>query len=380
MRTFETNAICPKCKTSCLFTSDHEDYMFKSNCHTYSEYTEYFLCDPTIELKNDMDIADKLCIYIPLLKGTDIKSFEDNLNEIAEAYDCEFLYTERDGSSLLICYMDYAYRRDFYECMKQLNVLLDKMEKQEKPVPYFVNPNMCVDFYHTSQFKDTDDHTLLTGDFFVDDILSYLNEFNIEANIINVSKITRSSLPALTDFAHKYADSNHSIVLATAYADKDDYPDDEYYYEDEGHGDKELPLDEIVRDNTEFFNKVMGFIDINFLTGYEYKNAMILGNNIGTALAINIGKYLNHYSDVEQYMLCSTSETDNQYSFLKWDERVIAFDTVEEADEFAKSLSEDNIRDCVVERMPYFFDEEFIVNYNDIKDTDEFKEDPGFNK
>lgn len=162
-----------------------------------------------------------------------------------------------------------------------------------------INPSIKIDIYQSSGVPVKEIFT--TGNFMINDILALLRANSINANIVHISKHINKSKYLLKEYFDIFKETceyfknqskvmfdDETIICISAYADMDDYPEDEYFFNDQGTGDKELPVTDIIEEQLKYLEE-LGFVDINEYVNYEFGVDMVYGNSIGLKL-INLSK------------------------------------------------------------------------------------------
>ena len=120
--------------------------------------------------------------------------------------------------------------------------------------------------------------------FMIRDISSYLLLYNDTAKIVNIYKHVgpeREQVAKIREVLDKY--KNNNVVICTdAYISCEEFPVSEWCLEvrDAEPGKKLLPVKEVVKRESKILES-LGFVDVNWYVGYEYKRAFIYPNEAG---------------------------------------------------------------------------------------------------
>lgn len=140
-------------------------------------------------------------------------------------------------------------------------------------------------------------------DFLYQDILGTLLDLNLNTqdvrivNIINHEGSVEEVTQQIREVIDHYNNDN-TVIITSAYISTVEFSRDKYYIdgpylkEEDKIGKEEIPVDEILERECNLLYS-LGFINVNYYTQYELKEAFIYGNTIGTAIADKMKDYCN---------------------------------------------------------------------------------------
>lgn len=118
--------------------------------------------------------------------------------------------------------------------------------------------------------------------FMIREISSYLLSHNDTAKIVNIYKHVgpeEEQAAKIREVLDKY--KNNNVVICTdAYISDEEFPDAEWYLKDAEPGKKPIPVLEVLNRKSKMLES-LGFVDVNWYVGYEYKRAFIYPNEAG---------------------------------------------------------------------------------------------------